>query len=45
MLRHLTLGGGDRTNCLQIYFDVDEKTKKFAIGYCGRHLPYYGMRT
>lgn len=45
MVRHLTLGGGDRNNCLQIYFDVDESSERFLIGYCGVHLPYYGMRT
>ena len=45
MLRHLTLGGGDRQNCLQIYFEVDEPRQRFVIGYCGMHLRYYGMTT
>jgi hypothetical protein len=45
MVRHLTLGGGDRNNCLQIYFEIDEATERFLVGYCGVHLPYYGMRT
>jgi hypothetical protein len=45
MVRHLTLGGGDRANCLQIYFDIDDDAKRVLIGYCGVHLPYYGMRT
>lgn len=45
MQRHLTLGGGDRQNCLQIYFDVDESRQRFVIGYCGMHLRYYGMTT
>src|SRR5262249_34987625 len=45
MLRHLTLGGGDRANCLQIYFDIDEQARSFVIGYCGVHLPYVGQRT
>lgn len=45
MQRHLTLGGGDRQNCLQIYFEVDEAQQRFVVGYCGVHLPYYGMTT
>ncbi|MGH9462765.1 MAG: hypothetical protein ACRD1X_16235 [Vicinamibacteria bacterium] len=45
MARHLTLGGGDRQNCLQIYFEVDEPRQRFVIGYCGMHLRYYGMTT
>lgn len=45
MLRHLTLGGGDRSNCLQIYFDLDDNTGLIQIGYCGVHLSYYGQRT
>ncbi len=43
--RHLTLGGGDRQNCLQIYFELDVKTGRADIGYCGVHLPYDGMRS
>jgi hypothetical protein len=45
MLKHLTLGGGDKINCLQIYFDADDEQKRILIGYCGEHLPYYGQRT
>jgi predicted nucleic acid-binding Zn-ribbon protein len=46
MQRHLTLsGGGETSNCLQIYFDFDEESERVLIGYCGRHLPYYSQRT
>jgi len=45
MLRHLTLGGGDAVNCLQIYFEPDEKSDTMGIGYCGVHLPYAKQRT
>ncbi len=45
MSKHITLGGGSRENCLQIYFDVDELAKRFVIGYCGKHLDYARMRT
>jgi hypothetical protein len=45
MQRHLTLGGGATNNCLQIYFEFDEASRRVLIGYCGRHLPYYGQRT
>jgi hypothetical protein len=45
MQRHLTLGGGDTNNCLQIYFDFDDAARRVAIGYCGRHLPYHRQRT
>jgi hypothetical protein len=45
MLRHLTLGGGDRTNCLQIYFEPDEELSQICVGYCGPHLPYSNQRT
>jgi hypothetical protein len=38
MVKHLTLGGGDKRNCLQIYFEVDEEARRFLIGHCGRHL-------
>lgn len=38
MLKHLTLGGGDKKNCLQIYFESDDAAELFSIGYCGRHL-------
>jgi hypothetical protein len=43
MEEHLTLGGGDRVNCLQIYFQFDVDSKKVHIGYCGVHLSYSGM--
>jgi len=45
MFKHLRLGKGDRKNCLQIYFEPNDKTKRIEIGYCGRHLSNYGMRT
>ncbi len=40
ILRHLTLGGGDSENCLQIYFEPDIEPAKMVVAYCGRHLPY-----
>jgi hypothetical protein len=43
--RHLTLGGGDRKNCLQIYFEFEESAGYVNIAYCGVHLPYDGMRS
>jgi len=43
--KHLTLGGGDRQNCVQIYFEIDAQTKCVDVGYCGVHLPYDGMRS
>jgi hypothetical protein len=45
MQRHLTLGGGTTNNCLQIYFDFDDDSRRVLIGYCGRHLPYHRQRT
>ncbi len=45
MLKHLTLGGGDKVNCLQIYFEPDEEAGTMDIGYCGEHLPYAKQRT
>ncbi len=45
ILRHLTLGGGDKVNCLQIYFEPDEDSGTMDIGYCGEHLPYAKQRT
>ncbi|MDP2309098.1 MAG: hypothetical protein Q8P18_23955 [Pseudomonadota bacterium] len=45
MQRHLTLGGGDRKNCLQLFFDPDDTQRKFIVGYCGNHLPYAGQGT
>jgi len=45
MEKHLTLGGGSRQNCLQIYFEIDEAQRRFVIGYCGMHLRYAAMAT
>lgn len=45
MQRHLTLGGGQRNNCLQIYFEFDDVTRRVLVGYCGRHLSYARNRT
>jgi hypothetical protein len=45
MQRHLTLGGGATTNCLQIYFEFDDDARRVLIGYCGRHLPFCRQRT
>ncbi len=39
MQRHLTIGKNNVVECIQIYFDADEQTGRFAIGYCGEHLP------
>jgi hypothetical protein len=36
--KHLTLGGGDKKNCLQIYFDADDAAGRFVVAHCGRHL-------
>ena len=43
--KHLTIGGGDRQDPVQIYFHVDDQERKFVIGYCGMHLDYSGART
>jgi hypothetical protein len=43
--QHLDLGGGDRKNCLQIYFEADRDLGRVIIAYCGEHLPYPGQRT
>lgn len=45
MQKHLTLGGGDRNNCLQIFIETDDQSRKIIIGYCGVHLPYARART
>ena len=45
MVRHLTLGGGNRNNCLQLYFEFDDTNRRLLIGYCGRHLPFVRQRT
>lgn len=41
--RHLTYTGS--SGGLQIYFDVDDATDKFIIGYIGEHLPYATSRS
>ena len=43
--QHVDLGGGDRNNCLQIYFEADRKLNKVVIAYCGEHLPFPRQRT
>lgn len=43
--KHLTIGGGDKQNCLQIYFEFDNDLERVDIGYCGEHLPYERMRS
>ena len=43
--QHLDLGGGDRKNCLQIYFEADKKLNKVIVAYCGDHLPIPRQRT
>ena len=45
MQRHLTLGGGSRENCEQIFFDRAPEKEGFAIGYSGRHLRYASEST
>jgi hypothetical protein len=45
MQRHLTLGGRDTNNCLQIYFDFDDALRRVLIGHCGRHLSYHRQRS
>jgi hypothetical protein len=45
MLKHLTIGKGDRKNCLQICFEPNEGAGRIEVGHCGRHLPYYGERS
>lgn len=39
MQKHLTIAKNNPSDCVQIYFDVDEENGRFAIGYCGPHLP------
>ncbi|PWT98975.1 MAG: hypothetical protein C5B51_28105 [Terriglobia bacterium] len=43
--QHLDLGGGDRKNCLQIYFDADRDLKRIIVAHCGVHLPIPSQRT
>jgi hypothetical protein len=38
ILQHLTIGGGDRKNCLQIYFDLEPARRKAIVAWCGPHL-------
>lgn len=38
MEKHLTIAKNHPTDCVQIYFDVDEENGRFVIGYCGPHL-------
>ncbi len=45
MEKHITIGGGDRENCLSIYFEPDDEKKTVNIGHCGVHLPYARQRT
>ncbi len=45
MERHLTIGGGDRQDTVQIFFEIDPSARKFIVGYCGLHLDYARMRT
>jgi len=45
MQKHITIGGGDRENCLSIYFDPNDGLRKIDIGYCGLHLQFYNQRT
>jgi len=45
IFRHLDLGGGDRKNCLQIYFEQDDESARTIIAYCGTHLPFARQRT
>jgi hypothetical protein len=44
MLKHLTIGGGSGTDCVQIYFEPDKQTGRIAIGHCGRHLSFSSQR-
>lgn len=41
--RHLTYQGS--SGGLQIYFDRDDATDKFIVGYIGEHLPYATARS
>ena len=43
--QHLDLGGGDRKNCLQIYFEADRNLNRTIIAHCGEHLPHPRQRT
>jgi len=45
MERHLTLGGGSRKNCVQIYFQKDQERRTIHVGYCGRHLDFASQQT
>ena len=41
--RHLTYQGS--SSGLQIYFDRDDRTDRFIVGYIGEHLPYATARS
>ena len=41
--RHLTYQGS--SSGLQIYFDRDDQTDRFIVGYIGEHLPYATSRS
>ena len=43
--QHLDLGGGDRKNCLQLYFEADRELAQVIIAHCGVHLPIPSQRT
>lgn len=43
--RHLTLGGGSRENCLQLFWEFEPEQQKILVGHCGLHLDYAGHRT
>ncbi len=45
IFQHVDLGGGDRKNCLQIYFEADRKLARIIIAHCGEHLPFPRQRT
>ena len=45
LVRHLTLGGGSRENCLQVYWEFFPAKRKILVGHCGLHLEYAGHRT
>lgn len=38
--KHFTLGINSRDNCVQVYFHLDENSKRAIVGYCGPHLPH-----
>lgn len=38
--KHFTLAIASRENCVQIYFHLDDASRRAIIGYCGPHLPH-----